>query len=113
MRRLIFAALLLATPAAAQHAGHAAPANAEPASTREFRAANDRMHAAMAAPFTGNADRDFVAGMIAHHQGAIDMARVELRHGRDAQSRAMAEAIIVAQEAEIVQLRAMLARLSR
>ncbi|WP_431283535.1 CopM family metallochaperone [Humitalea sp. 24SJ18S-53] len=113
MRHLILAALLFATPALAQHAGHGATPAQEPASTREFRDANNRMHAAMAIPFTGNADRDFLAGMIAHHQGAIDMARVELRHGTDAQTRALAQAIITAQEAEILQMRAMLARLSR
>jgi uncharacterized protein (DUF305 family) len=111
---LAFAALLAATPALAQqgHQHHGAPARGaqEPASTREYRAANDRMHRDMAIRFTGNADRDFAAGMIPHHQGAIDMAQVVLRHGSDPEMRALAESIIRAQEAEIAQLRAFLAR---
>jgi uncharacterized protein (DUF305 family) len=105
-------ALTFSAPALAQHAGHGAPRPAanEPASTREFREANGRMHRDMDIRFSGNADRDFAAGMIAHHQGAIDMARVQLRHGSDAEMRRLAEEIIRTQEAEIVQLRAFLAR---
>jgi uncharacterized protein (DUF305 family) len=110
---LAFVAALLAMPAAAQHAGHGAPAPRaaqEPASTREFRAASDRMHRDMTIRYTGNADRDFAAGMIPHHQGAIDMARIVLRHGSDPEMRALAENVIRAQEAEIAQLRAFLSR---
>jgi uncharacterized protein (DUF305 family) len=105
-------ALALAAPASAQHAGHGAPRPAanEPASTREYRAINDKMHREMAVRFTGDADRDFAAAMIPHHQGAIDMARVVLRHGRDPEIRKLAEDIIRAQEAEIAQLRVFLAR---
>ena len=103
----------LALPAFAQqsHQGHGArPSANEPASTREFRAANDKMHRDMNIRFSGDADRDFAAGMIPHHQGAIDMARVVLRHGKDPEMKRLAESIIAAQEVEIAQLKAFLAR---
>jgi uncharacterized protein (DUF305 family) len=64
------------------------------------------MHAdMMAVPYTGDADVDFVRGMIPHHQGAIDMARVVLANGKDSEIRRLAEGIVKAQEAEIKEMR--------
>jgi uncharacterized protein (DUF305 family) len=57
-----------------------------------------------------DADVAFACGMIAHHQGAIDMAEVLLEHGDDPQMRKLAEEIIAAQVAEIEQMTAWLAK---
>ncbi len=60
------------------------------------------MHEGMASVKpTGDADVDFVQGMIPHHQGAIDMAKVVLEKGKDPEIKKLAEGIVKAQESEI------------
>jgi hypothetical protein len=75
-----------------------------------FEAINRRMHREMAVTPGGSADSDFVMGMIAHHRGAIDMAKVVLGFGTDPEIRKLAEGIIAAQTAEIAQMEAWLAK---
>jgi hypothetical protein len=54
---------------------------------------------------TGDVDRDFVAMMVPHHQGAIDMAQAELRYGHNEQLRRIAQEIVVEQQQEIAAMR--------
>jgi uncharacterized protein (DUF305 family) len=58
--------------------------------------------------YTANADVDFLAMMIPHHQGAVDMARLVLIHGQDPLTRQLAEEIIAGQQAEIMAMKARL-----
>jgi hypothetical protein len=71
----------------------------------ENAAAMDKMMADMNVKPTGDADRDFVAMMIPHHQGAIDMARALLRYGHNEQLRRLAQEIIITQQQEIATMR--------
>lgn len=77
-------------------------------SSHAFSEANNKMHKDMMIEYSGDADIDFVRGMIAHHQGAIDMAKVVLQHGKDAKTREWAEAIIANQQREIDEMNAWL-----
>ncbi|WP_299784496.1 DUF305 domain-containing protein [uncultured Marivita sp.] len=87
---------------ATAHSGHGVAVDQSlPASTQAFMEANDVMHRDMAITYTGNADVDFLLGMIPHHQGAVDMARIVLEHGTDPEVRKLAEAVIAAQTVEI------------
>ncbi|KKB76467.1 hypothetical protein VW35_16835 [Devosia soli] len=105
MKSALFALALtaLAFPAWAQdnHAGHGAAAAEEAPSTAAFRAANMSMHENMDMEYTGNADVDFLRGMIPHHKGAVAMAKVVLEYGSDPEVKKLAEDIIAAQEKEI------------
>lgn len=92
---------------AAGHAAHGAPATANPMSARQaYDASMARMHDDMMAGIAhDDADTAFAAGMLAHHVGAVEMARIQLEYGKDEGLRKLAQEIIDAQEAEINQLR--------
>jgi uncharacterized protein (DUF305 family) len=68
-----------------------------------------RMHRGMAIPASGDADRDFAAMMIPHHQAAVEMAELQLLHGSDERLRRLAQGIIVEQSQEIATMRHVLA----
>ncbi len=113
-------ALLAATPAVAEDMDMksmdhmnmdmgASSAESAP-SSKAFEAAMQKMHEAMMVGYTGDADVDFVKGMLPHHQGAVDMAKIELQYGKDPELRKLAEDIIKAQESEIAFMNAWLAK---
>lgn len=84
-----------------------APSANEPASTKGYRDAMTKMdQGMMSMTYSGDADKDFVAGMIPHHQGAIDMAKVELQYGKDPQLHKLARDIVAAQQKEIAFMQA-------
>jgi hypothetical protein len=80
------------------------PSNSEGAFLSAMRLSMSAMMAGMNALPCGNIDQDFVAQMVPHHQGAIDMAKAELLYGRNERLRRIAQEIIVEQKAEIVVL---------
>ena len=78
----------------------------EAASTKAYRSAMSKMEESMAVTYSGNPDKDFVAGMIPHHEGAVAMAKVELQYGKDPQLRKLARDVIAAQTKEIAFMQA-------
>jgi len=106
--RLLFA-LALPSVLFAQEAHPVVQPPVASAEESAFLAENDaamtKMMEGMAAKPTGDIDRDFVAMMAPHHQGAIDMAMIELRYGKNEQLRRIAQEIIVDQLQEIAAMR--------
>lgn len=86
------------------------PSSGDAASTKDFKSADMKMMHGMAVPYTGNADVDFRAKMIPHHQGSIDMAKVALAHAKDETTKALAAQIIKDQEREIAEMREWLSK---
>jgi uncharacterized protein (DUF305 family) len=98
--RLLIAAGVIATAPALAIAQNPA------AVQKAFMDVHHKMMSDMKPAATGDADKDFATMMIPHHQGAIDMAKIELQHGKDPKLRAMAEKMIKDQEKEIAELKA-------
>jgi len=98
---LVFAVFAHEAHPPAQHAA----TSEESAFLAENEAAMNRMMSAMEAKPVGDIDRDFVAMMAPHHQGAIDMAVLELRYGKNEQLRRIAQEIIVSQMQEIAAMK--------
>jgi hypothetical protein len=101
---ILVASILLGIAATLAHDVHPLvqpPTGDEAAFLNENDAAMNKMMSGMAARPTGDVDRDFVAMMTPHHQGAIDMAVTELRHGKNEALRRLAQEIIVDQMQEI------------
>jgi uncharacterized protein (DUF305 family) len=96
----------MAAAAATVTATHAVAADSNLAAFRaENKAAMAKMMSGMHIKSSGDIDRDFAAMMIAHHQGAIDMAQAQLRYGKNEQLRRIAQEIIIDQMQEIAAMR--------
>ncbi|MEY3923416.1 MAG: hypothetical protein RI915_1063 [Pseudomonadota bacterium] len=93
------------------HAGHSSSASNKSTtavSTKKYQQINDNMHKSMDIKFTGDADKDFLAAMIPHHQGAVEMAEVVLQHGKNPKIRQLAQEIITMQKKEIAEMKQLL-----
>ena len=106
----IFSLMVLTFPALAQQPPSSkmpAMANSHSPADQAMMDGMSRMNRDMSsAPMTGDPDGDFVAMMMPHHQGAIEMAKIELQYGKDPGLRKMARDIVAAQEREIVEMKA-------
>ena len=75
--------------------------------------AMERMDAGMSVGHSGDVDHDFAAMMIPHHQGAIDMALLELQYGKNTRLKRLAQEIIVTQRQEIEVMQRAIAEMAR
>ena len=89
----------------ARHVGVAAIDSGEQHFIIESELAISTMTLGLTADPTGDVDRDFVALMMAHHQGGIDMARAELKYGHNEELRRLAQSIIAEREQEMSAMR--------
>lgn len=100
-----FALLASAGYGQAAQPGMKMKAAGQSASAKAYIAANKKMMMDMNKRPKGSADKGFVMMMIPHHQGAVAMAKVELRYGKDPMLRTLARHIVRSQEKEIKQMK--------
>ena len=96
-----------------QHGAMPAAKATDTPSTKAYKQANMKMHKDMDIAYSGDADVDFLRGMIPHHQGAIEMARIVMAQGKDPEVRKLAEAVVRDQEKEVAMMREMLKKLGK
>ena len=111
--RMVLLAITLATALTLAATWVFAANDDEASFVAENEAAMSKMMAAMSVKPSGDVDRDFVATMVPHHQGAIEMAQAELRHGHNEQLRRIAQEIIIDQTQEIAAMRLAIGQESR
>ena len=118
-KSMVFAALVISaflSTAQSARAEDMKGMTMKPATTpadKAFAASMKTMMDGMHVKPTGKPDEDFARMMIPHHQGAIDMAKVELQYGTDPELRQLATDIVAAQEKEIAQMKAWLEKNGR
>jgi hypothetical protein len=100
----LLAVVLIGAACAFGSVAHADGNDEQPFLTENDTAMNKMMGSMTIKP-SGDVDHDFVAMMVPHHQGAIDMAQAELRYGHNEQLRRIAQEIIVEQQQEIAAMR--------
>jgi len=108
---LALSIVLAAAPAMAQQSQgmqHDMPNT--PASRAYMQSMETMNKAMMSQPMTGDADHDFASMMRAHHQAAVDMAKVEIQYGKNPEMKKMAEKVVADQSKEIKQLDTWLGR---
>jgi uncharacterized protein (DUF305 family) len=101
----VWTANLLANQSAAHHSSAVKTTSSKKQpSTAEYKTAMDRMHKQMHVTYTCDPDLDFIAGMIPHHQGAVDMTVTQLKYGKDPEMIELAKLIQKWQKVEIGQM---------
>lgn len=98
---LLMAAISTISFATEDHSIHHTIKIVEDNYASEYADINNKMHKGMMFDSTGNPDVDFVIGMIAHHKGAVEMAKVQLKYGKDPKLIELSNNIIRDQEIEI------------
>jgi uncharacterized protein (DUF305 family) len=94
------------TPRLEPHlAGQPPAVQNEAPSTTDYKAATEKTtNATEELPYSGNADHDFVTGMLPHQQGVVDIAKVELQYGKDPALRKLAQSILDTQQSQMAEL---------
>lgn len=89
------------------------PSPNDPPSTKDFKRAHMNMMKGMHMEFTGNADVDFAKSMMKHHEGGIEMAKLQLKHGKDPEMHKKAEKLLKEQGQDIKEFQAWLKKHSK